>query len=61
MMKDIKLSEREIETIVGILSVEESDLQVIQGQLKRTGEKKDFEEVSTELAVISEILRKLKD
>lgn len=60
-MKDIKLSEREIETLVGILSVEESDLQVIQGQLKRTGEKKDFEEVSTELAVIYEILRKLKD
>ena len=60
-MKTISLSEREIESLVGMLSVEYNDLLTIQATLKKAGQVQDYEDVGTEVAVISEILRKLKD
>ena len=60
-MKKIELTEKQVETLVGILVVEEQDLNSIQAKLKKAGQEADFVEVGNELANVSEILRKLRD
>ena len=60
-MKTIELSKREIESLKAILSVEINDLKTLQAQVKKSGQESDFVELGNELAVVSEILRKLED
>lgn len=59
-MKAIEFSERELETLIGILNLEESDLKVIQSKLKKSGQDQDLVDVNVELVTVTEILRKLR-
>ncbi|MBR4693881.1 MAG: hypothetical protein IKP07_03635 [Bacilli bacterium] len=59
-MKNVELTEREIETLKGILAVEESDLETLKAKTKKTGQEQDFIEIGNELAVVQSILTKLK-
>ena len=59
-MKNVELTEREIETLKGILAVEESDLETLKAKTKKTGQEQDFVDIGNELAVVQSILTKLK-
>ena len=59
-MKNVELTEREVETLKGILAVEESDLETLQAKTKKTGQEQDFVDIGNELAVVQSILTKLK-
>lgn len=60
MIKSIELTEREVETLKGILAVEESDLETLKAKTKKTGQEQDFVDIGNELAVVQDILTKLK-
>lgn len=59
-MKNIELTEREVETLKGILAVEESDLETLKAKTRKTGQEQDFIDIGNELAVVQSILTKLK-
>lgn len=59
-MKNVELTEREIETLKGILAVEESDLETLKAKTRKTGQEQDFVDIGNELAVVQSILTKLK-
>lgn len=57
-MKDIRLSNHEIEILMSILNKQENELNVTQSKLRKSGQ--DTMNVSVELATVSELLRKLR-